>query len=154
MSVRKLSEYARMQRLGIERPLHIRIFQTASVKGVDASDTSDREEECIDKIAHQDVTDALMKMVTVTQLIAVLCKNVTAKHNDCKTESRVTSRNLVLTEMSLRTLLNGSSSSFELSTRSWMSFENLDLTTDRLWIPPMDYADDVIILEKTKEEVE
>ena len=35
-----------------------------------------------------------------------------------------------------------------------MSFENLDWTTDRLWIPTMDYADDVIILEKTKEEVE
>ena len=63
-----------MPRLGIERPLHIRIFQTVSVKGVDASDTSDRLEECIDKIAHQDVTDVLVKMVIVTQLIAMLCK--------------------------------------------------------------------------------
>ena len=63
-----------MQRLGIERPLPIKIFQTASVKGVDASDTSDRVEESIDKIAHQDVGDVLVKMGIVTQLIATLCK--------------------------------------------------------------------------------
>ena len=33
-----------------------------------------------------------------------------------------------------------------------MSFENLNWTTDRLWSPTMDYVDDVIILEKTKED--
>ena len=34
-----------------------------------------------------------------------------------------------------------------------MSFENLEWTTDRLWIPTVDYAGDVIILEETKENV-
>ena len=34
-----------------------------------------------------------------------------------------------------------------------MSFENLECTADRLWIPPVDYADDVIIHEETKENV-
>ena len=35
-----------------------------------------------------------------------------------------------------------------------MSFQNLNWTTNRLWIPTVDHADDVIILEKTKEDVE
>ena len=34
-----------------------------------------------------------------------------------------------------------------------MGFENLNWTTDRLWSPTVDHADDVIILENTKEDV-
>ena len=112
--------------------------------------------EPFDKIAHKAVADAVVKNDVSTHFIAVLCRmwqqsTITAKLDHVAQRRIVLHRGVPQGAPESPLIFAPVSDEIMDDLQESWSKRGLGWSTDRLWIPRVDYADDVIILDKTQE---
>ena len=176
-AIRKLWGYVWMELLP---SLHFKTLQTAFVKGVDAAQgvyslkraaELSREwgiplfaiqidlKRAFDKISHAAVASALKRKGVPTQLIAVLCKmwlqsSVTAKLGHATSKKIAMHRGVPQGAPDSPLIFTCVMDEILSELQASWAARDLGWSMDTFWLPAVGYADDVILLAKSKEDAE